>query len=223
MFFMIRNNPFVKTGPLAVVLCLMSVVAYGQLSDDEDKPVDEDTGDSTIKERTLGILPNPLERWGIKFAATYIGDALINTTGGVRPGAGVAGRLNLAADIDFEKASGAKALAFMETSSQFTETVSQIAIFKASWARADSKDGRRFGCSKLGSSKSSSMTVFQSALANSPLIPNLSTLSLAAFSPMRHSHGQRPLQLTYRAAVRRRQSQHLACGSARSLPITSPE
>ena len=90
----------------------MAPAAMAQLSDDEDKPVDEDTGDSTVEERTLGLLPNPLERWGVKFAATYIGEALANTTGGVRPGASVQGRLNLAADVDFEKAVGAVGLSF---------------------------------------------------------------------------------------------------------------
>ncbi len=97
---------------LAAVWGLISAPAFAQLSDDEDKPVDQDTGDSTLKERTLGALPNPLERWGIKFAATYITDALANTTGGVRPGAGLEGRLNLAVDIDFAKAAGARGLSF---------------------------------------------------------------------------------------------------------------
>lgn len=106
------NTPRFAVGPLIAAMCLMSTVASAQLSDDEDKPVDEDTGESTTKERTLGLLPNPLERWGVKFATTYIGDALANTTGGVQPGAGIEGRLNLAVDIDFEKAAGAKGLSF---------------------------------------------------------------------------------------------------------------
>lgn len=97
---------------LAVAICFTAANAFGQLADDEDKPVDEDTGDSTVDERTLGILPNPLERWGVKFAATYIGEALANATGGVRPGASLLGRLNLAADIDFEKAAGLRGLTF---------------------------------------------------------------------------------------------------------------
>ena len=37
---------------------------------DDDKPVDPDTGESTIQEKTLGLLPNPLQKYGIKFAAT---------------------------------------------------------------------------------------------------------------------------------------------------------
>ena len=108
---MTLNRQFTLIGMLGAALCLSSA-AFAQLADDEDKPVDEDTGDSTVKERTLGILPNPLERWGVKFAATYIGETLANTTGGVRPGASVLGRLNLAVDVDFEKAAGAHGLSF---------------------------------------------------------------------------------------------------------------
>jgi porin len=109
---MIRIAQFLKVGLLAVAVCLSTSAAFAQLSYDEDKPVDEDTGESTVKERTLGILPNPLERWGVKFAATYIGEVLANTTGGVRPGASLLGRLNFAVDVDFEKAAGAKGLSF---------------------------------------------------------------------------------------------------------------
>ena len=32
------------------------------------KPADPDTGESTVEETTLGLLPNPLEKQGIKFA-----------------------------------------------------------------------------------------------------------------------------------------------------------
>jgi porin len=95
-----------------VLSAVLSTTAIAQFADDEDKPADEDTGDSTVDERTLGILPNPLERWGVKFAATYIGEALANTNGGVRSGASAQGRLNLAVDVDLEKAAGAKGLSF---------------------------------------------------------------------------------------------------------------
>ena len=109
---MTLNRQFTLIGILGAALCMSTAAAFAQLADDEDKPVDEDTGDSTVKERTLGILPNSLERWGVKFAATYIGETLGNTTGGVRPGASILGRLNLAVDVDFEKAAGAKGLSF---------------------------------------------------------------------------------------------------------------
>ena len=103
---------FLKIGLLGGALSLSTAAAFAQLSDDEDKPVDEDTGESTVKERTLGILPNPLERWGIKFAATYIGEALANPAGGVQPGGTLLNRLNLALDIDFQKAADVKGLTF---------------------------------------------------------------------------------------------------------------
>ena len=64
---------------------------------------DPDTGESTVSERTLGLLPNPYERLGIKFAATYIGEVLGNATGGIQQGGTFEGRLNLAVDIDFDK------------------------------------------------------------------------------------------------------------------------
>jgi porin len=37
---------------------------------DDDKPADPDTGESTVEEKTLGLLPNPLQKYGVKFAAT---------------------------------------------------------------------------------------------------------------------------------------------------------
>src|SRR6266446_4920719 len=53
---------------------------------DEDKPADPDTGESTVEEKTLGILPNPLAKYGVKFAATYIGEILGNVSGGFKEG-----------------------------------------------------------------------------------------------------------------------------------------
>ena len=35
------------------------------------KPADPDRGESTVEEKTLGHLPNPLQKYGVKFAATY--------------------------------------------------------------------------------------------------------------------------------------------------------
>jgi porin len=72
----------------------------------EEKPADPDTGESTVAERTLGLLPNPYERLGVKFAATYIGEVLGNATGGLQQGGTFEGRLNLAVDIDFDKLAG---------------------------------------------------------------------------------------------------------------------
>ncbi|WP_426527916.1 carbohydrate porin [Bradyrhizobium sp. McL0615] len=79
---------------------------------DDLKPADPDTGESTVEETTLGLLPRPFERWGIKFAATYIGEALGNPSGGLKRGSVYEGRLNLAVDVDFEKLAGLRELTF---------------------------------------------------------------------------------------------------------------
>src|SRR3954447_749858 len=88
---------------------LWSAAAFSQESN-EDQPSDPDTGESTVAERTLGLLPNPYERLGIKFAATYINEVLGNPTGGIAQSATFEGRLNLAVDLDFEKLAGRKGL-----------------------------------------------------------------------------------------------------------------
>src|ERR1700712_325757 len=101
--------------PIAVRICacvfvgLSSMAAFSQETN-EDQPADPDTGESTVAERTLGLLPNPYERLGIKFAATYIGEVLGNPTGGLEQGATFEGRLNLAIDVDFDKLAGWKGL-----------------------------------------------------------------------------------------------------------------
>jgi porin len=79
---------------------------------DDDKPADPDTGESTVEERTLGILPNPPAQYGIKFAATYIGEGLGNVSGGLKQGAVYDGRLNLAVDVDLQKLAGLDQLTF---------------------------------------------------------------------------------------------------------------
>src|SRR5437868_14080276 len=79
---------------------------------DEDKPADPDTGESTVEEKTLGLLPNPFEKYGIKFAATYIGETLGSVSGGFEQGAIYEGRLNLAVDLDLQKLAGIDKLTF---------------------------------------------------------------------------------------------------------------
>src|SRR3954465_2804053 len=79
---------------------------------DDDKPADPDTGESTVEETTLGLLPNPFQKYGIKFAATYIGETLGNVSGGLKQGAIYEGRLNLAIDADFQKLLGLQQLTF---------------------------------------------------------------------------------------------------------------
>ena len=100
--------------PLLTVILLSagSATAQEDRKTDDLKPVDPDTGESTLEETTLGVLPNPLERWGVKFAATYIGEVLGNPSGGLKQGDTYEGRLNLAVDVDLEKLAGMRQLAF---------------------------------------------------------------------------------------------------------------
>ena len=97
---------------LAVLLFAASAWAQEDKKTDDLKPADPDTGESTVEETTLGLLPQPLERWGIKFAATYIGEALGNPSGGLKRGSVYEGRLNLAVDVDLEKLAGVRDLTF---------------------------------------------------------------------------------------------------------------
>ena len=86
--------------------------AQAEKKTDDDKPADPDTGESTVQEKTLGFLPQPLQKYGVKFAATYIGEILGNATGGLRQGAIYEGRLNLAVDVDLQKLAGWDQTAF---------------------------------------------------------------------------------------------------------------
>src|SRR5437868_4211872 len=79
---------------------------------DEDKPADPDTGESTVEEKTLGLLPQPLQKYGVKFAATYIGETLGNVSGGLKRSSIHEGRLNLAVDVDLQKLAGIQQLTF---------------------------------------------------------------------------------------------------------------
>jgi porin len=79
---------------------------------DDQKPADPDTGESTVEESTLGMLPNPFQKYGVKFAATYIGETQGNVSGGLKQGAVYDGRLNLAVDVDLQKLAGLRELTF---------------------------------------------------------------------------------------------------------------
>jgi len=105
----------------AIVACLLTLKflllassALGQESakTDDQKPADPDTGESTIEEKTLGILPQPFKDYGVKFAVTYIGETLGNPSGGYRQGAIYEGRLNVAVDADLQKVTGLEGLSF---------------------------------------------------------------------------------------------------------------
>jgi porin len=94
-----------------IAFCQVAIAQEDKKTDD-DKPADPDTGESTIEEKTLGLLPNPLQKYGVKFAATYIGEALGNLSGGLKRGAVYEGRLNLAVDVDLQKLIGVDQLIF---------------------------------------------------------------------------------------------------------------
>ena len=79
---------------------------------DDLKPADPDTGESTVEEKTLGLLPNPFEKDSVKFAITYIGEGLGNPSGGLKAGSVYEHRINFASDIDFERLTGLKQLTF---------------------------------------------------------------------------------------------------------------
>ena len=97
---------------LAVVFFAASAFAQEDKKTDDLKPADPDTGESTVEETTLGLLPQPFENRGVKFAATYIGEAMGNASGGFKRGSIYEGRLNLAVDVDFEKLAGVRDVTF---------------------------------------------------------------------------------------------------------------
>ncbi|HEY0431475.1 MAG TPA: carbohydrate porin, partial [Pyrinomonadaceae bacterium] len=95
--------------------CLLAAVHASAQEDkktDDDKPADPDTGESTVEEKTLGLLRQPFRAQGVKFAITYIGEVLGNTSGGLRQGTLYEGRLNLAVDVDLQKLAGWDQLTF---------------------------------------------------------------------------------------------------------------
>ena len=94
------------------VACSASALAQQDKKTDDLKPADPDTGESTVEELTLGLLPNPFEKKGIKFAVTYIGEVLGNPTGGAKQSSIYEDRINFAADVDFEKLIGLKQFTF---------------------------------------------------------------------------------------------------------------
>jgi porin len=97
---------------LAALLLCGSAVAQEDKKTDDLKPADPDTGESTVQETTLGLLPNPFEKQGVKFAVTYIGEVLGNPSGGAKQSAIYEDRINFAVDADFEKLVGLKQVTF---------------------------------------------------------------------------------------------------------------
>ena len=96
----------------SVLLLCAQAAAQEDKKTDDLKPADPDTGESTVQETTLGLLPNPFEKHGIKFAATYIGEVLGNPSGGTKQSAIYEDRINLAVDVDLQKLFGLNGLAF---------------------------------------------------------------------------------------------------------------
>jgi porin len=110
-----RREAGMRARLFAILLVMASsqvAIAQEDKKTDDDKPADPDTGESTIEEKTLGLLPNPLQKYGVKFAATYIGETLGNFSGGLKRGAVYEGRLNLAMDADLQKLIGVDQLTF---------------------------------------------------------------------------------------------------------------
>jgi porin len=100
---------------VSIVLLVSSVSGAWPQEDkktDDLKPADPDTGESTVEESTLGLLPNPFQKYGVKFAATYIGETLGNVSGGLKQGAIYEGRLNLAIDVDLQNLARLQGLTF---------------------------------------------------------------------------------------------------------------
>lgn len=96
---------------LLIYLCFSNALcAQEDKKTDDLKPADPDTGESTIEETTVGVLANPFEKRGIKFAVTYIGEGLGNVSGGLKRGGVYEDRFNFALDIDFEKLAGLRQL-----------------------------------------------------------------------------------------------------------------
>ena len=95
----------------ASLLCSVALAQEDKKTDDL-KPADPDTGESTVQETTLGLLPNPFEKQGVKFAVTYIGEVLGNPSGGAKRSTVYEDRINFAFDADLEKLVGLKQVAF---------------------------------------------------------------------------------------------------------------
>lgn len=106
------NDARLAAGTDVVALLLGSAFAQEDKKTDDLKPSDPDTGESTVQESTLGLLPNPFEKNGIKFAVTYIGEVLGNPSGGAKQSAIYEDRINFAMDVDLQKMVGLNGVTF---------------------------------------------------------------------------------------------------------------
>jgi porin len=115
------------------LLLAANAMAQEDKKTDDDKPADPDTGESTVEEKTLGLLPNPLQRYGVKFAATYIGEVLGNASGGLKQGTIYEGRLNLAVDVDLQTRSNLQNLFVVSGIEALPSTRLYEAYFEKQW------------------------------------------------------------------------------------------
>ena len=81
-----------------------------------------------MEESTLGLLPNPFEKQGVKFAITYIGEVLGNPTGGQKQSAVYEDRINFAVDVESKSLSGLRTSPSTPTSSRSMAAGSRAAI-----------------------------------------------------------------------------------------------
>jgi porin len=186
--------------------CLFAASAQEDKKIDEDKPADPDTGESTVEEKTLGILPNPLAKYGVKFAATYIGELLGNVSGGLKQGAIYEGRLNLAVDVDLQKLAGLNQLTFHANMFQIhgdglsQNNLQNFFVVSGIEALPTTRLYEAYFERKWGSN------IVSLKVASLPPIPSSSTPNTPTFLPTHRWAGQRSPLLTYRAVGRRRRS-----------------
>ena len=117
---------FKRSFRLAFSAMLLAGTAGTALAQDNDKPATPETTGSQAQgvaaaatpsiQSSLGAYGDPggiraaLEKKGITYNFTYIGEVLGNTSGGVKRGATYEGRLDGQLDLDFEKIAGVKDL-----------------------------------------------------------------------------------------------------------------
>lgn len=157
---------------LAFLICAVSIAVTHAQEDkkaDDLKPADPDTGESTVEEATLGLLPNPFEKQGVEFAITYIGEGMGNPTGGEKHGAVYEDRINFATDVDFEKLVGLKQL--MPTFFKLTVAACPEVRSSTTWTSAVSRPCRPRASTKSGSNKNGERNS-RYVLANLPPIPS---------------------------------------------------
>jgi hypothetical protein len=159
--------------------------------EEEHKPADPDTGKSTLSNETLGLLPNPFEKQGVKVSASYIADVMGNFSGGLHQGAVYEGRLHLAIDLDLAKLAAAQGLSFHANIFQIhgrglsRDEIGNIMLCPVS------KHWLRRGSTKHGSSRNSRRTNIRSASGSSQPTLNSLLVSTATCSSTRRTVGRR--------------------------------